>query len=257
MRTNLIKTKVVSSNKEELITTTDGMLDMVIAFDTTGSMSAYINAVKTHVKELVPKLFSSNPDLRIGIVAFGDYCDMKAPTLYGKAYQVLDLTNDENKIIKFINEAKDTYGGDGDEFYELVIKKITEETAWREGSTKAVLLIADAAPHKVGYSYKNIVKNAQIDWREEAKKASELGIKFDTMTIDPLHVNWYKELSAMTNGVSVPFDNSSKTSQVIEAAALSRGGARTKAMYMATMDSVKDDVELNAVYTAYSKEVTD
>lgn len=209
------------------------------------------------MKELVPKLFSSNPDLRIGIVAFGDYCDMKAPTLYGKAYQVLDLTNDENKIIKFINEAQDTRGGDGDEFYELVIKKITEETAWREGSTKAVLLIADAAPHKVGYSYEGIVSNAQIDWREEAKKASELGIKFDTMTIDPMYVEWYKELSAMTNGVSVPFKNSGKTSQVIEAAALSRGGTRTKAMYMATMDSVKDDVELNAVYTAYSKEVTD
>lgn len=31
------------------------MLDMVIAFDTTGSMSAYINAVKNHVKELVPR----------------------------------------------------------------------------------------------------------------------------------------------------------------------------------------------------------
>lgn len=61
----------------------------------------------------------------------------------------------------------------------------------------------------------------------------------------------------MTNGVSVPFKNSGKTSQVIEAAALSRGGTRTKVMYMATMDSVKDDVELNAVYTAYSKEVTD
>lgn len=255
MRTNLIKTKELPKVVEP--STTDGMLDMVIAFDTTGSMSAYINAVKTHVKELVPKLFSSNPDLRIGIVAFGDYCDMKAPTLYGKAYQVLDLTNDENKIIKFINEAQDISGGDGDEFYELVIKKITEETAWREGSTKAVLLIADAAPHKVGYSYKNIVKNAQIDWREEAKKASELGIKFDTMTIDPLHIEWYKELSAMTNGVSVPFKDSGKTSQVIEASALSRGGTRTKAMYRATMDSVKDDVELNAVYTAYSKEVTD
>lgn len=255
MRTNLIKTKELPKVVEP--STTDGMLDMVIAFDTTGSMPAYINAVKTHVKELVPKLFSSNPDLRIGIVAFGDYCDMKAPTLYGKAYQVLDLTNDENKIIKFINEAQDTSGGDGDEFYELVIKKITEETAWREGSTKAVLLIADAAPHKVGYSYKGIISNAQIDWREEAKKASELGIKFDTMTIDPMYVEWYKELSAMTNGVSVPFKNSGKTSQVIEAAALSRGGTRTKAMYMATMDSVKDDVELNAVYTAYSKEVID
>lgn len=255
MRTNLIKTKELPKVVEP--STTDGMLDMVIAFDTTGSMSAYINAVKTHVKELVPKLFSSNPDLRIGIVAFGDYCDMKAPTLYGKAYQVLDLTNDENKIIQFINEAQNTSGGDGDEFYELVIKKITEETAWREGSTKAVLLIADAAPHKVGYSYRSIVSNAQIDWREEAKKASKLGIKFDTMTIDPMYVEWYKELSAMTNGISVPFNNSGKTSQVIEAAALSRGGTRTKAIYMATMDSVKDDVELNAVYTAYSKGVTD
>ena len=255
MRTNLIKTKGLPKVVEP--STTDGMLDMVIAFDTTGSMSAYINAVKTHVKELVPKLFSSNPDLRIGIVAFGDYCDMKAPTLYGKAYQVLDLTDDENKIIQFINEAQNTSGGDGDEFYELVIKKITEETAWREGSTKAVLLIADAAPHRVGYSYSTIVKNAQIDWREEAKKASELGIKFDTMTIDPMYVEWYKELSAMTNGVSVPFNNSGKTSQVIEAAALSRGGERTRGLYKATMDSVKDDAELSAVYTAYSKEVTD
>ena len=255
MRTNLIKIKELSKVVEP--STTDGMLDMVIAFDTTGSMSTYINAVKTHVKELVPKLFSSNPDLRIGIVAFGDYCDMKSKDNFGKAYQVLGLTNDENEIIKFINKAQNTGGGDGDEFYELVIKKITEETTWREGSTKAVLLIADAAPHEVGYSYRNIVRNAQIDWREEAKKASELGIKFDTMTINPTYVEWYKKLSAMTNGVSVPFKNSGKTSQVIEAAALSRGGTRTKAMYMATMDSVKDDVELSAVYTAYSKEVTD
>lgn len=255
MRTNLIKTKELPKVVEP--STTDGMLDMVIAFDTTGSMSAYINAVKTHVKELVPKLFSSNPDLRISIVAFGDYCDMRSKDNFGKAYQVLDLTNDENKIIKFINEAQDTSGGDGDEFYELVIKKITEETAWREGSTKAVLLIADAAPHKVGYSYKGIISNAQIDWREEAKKASELGIKFDTMTINPIFVGWYKELSAMTNGISVLFKNSSKTSQVVEAAALSRGGTRTKALYEATMDFFKGDAEMTAVYNAYSKEVTD
>lgn len=253
MRTNLIKTKELPKVVEP--STTDGMLDMVIAFDTTGSMSEYINAVKTHVKELVPKLFSSNPNLRIGIVAFGDYCDMKSKSDFGNAYQVLDLTNDEYKIVRFIHEAKDTSGGDGDEFYELVIKKITEETAWREGSTKAVLLIADAAPHRVGYSYKGIVDNAQIDWRKEAKKASELGIKFDTMTISSMQGEWYKELSAMTNGISVPFNNSNKTSQVIEAAALSRGGTMTKDMYMATMDSVKDDVELSAVYAAYSKEV--
>ena len=41
----------------------DGKLDMVIAFDTTGSMSKYIGAVKEHVKELIPKLFKQNPNL--------------------------------------------------------------------------------------------------------------------------------------------------------------------------------------------------
>ena len=250
MRTGLIKPKV-----KESTTTSDGRLDMVIAFDTTGSMSRYISAVKEHVKELIPKLFKQNPDLRIGVVAFGDYCDMPNKYEFGRAYQVCELTDDENKLMKFIINAKDTSGGDGDEFYELVIKKIVEETNWREGSTKAVLLIADAEPHKVGYSWSNIVVNNQIDWREEAKKAAEKGIKFDTLTIDK--IGWYKELSSITNGVSAPFSTSSKTSQLVEAAALARGGEKTRGLYKATMDSFKasGDAEMTAVYTAYSKEV--
>lgn len=250
MRTNLINKENVKSE----VPANDGMLDMVIAFDTTGSMTRYIDAVKEHVKELVPKLFKQNPDLRIGIVAFGDYCDMPSKDEFGKAYQVCELTDDENRLIEFITKAQDTSGGDGDEFYELVIKKITEETNWREGSTKAVLLIADAEPHKVGYSYRNRVVNNQIDWRKEAKKAAEKGIKFDTLTINK--TDWYKELSEITNGVSAPFSTSSKTSHLVEAAALARGGSRTKEAYRATMDSFFDsDKEMYAVYTAYSKEV--
>lgn len=179
MRTNLIKkteeVKVTSKAKTKI--SSDGVHDMVIAFDTIGSMSSYIGAVKKHVKELVPELLKTNPNMKISIVAFGDYCDMVSPTVFGNAYQVLNLTNDKNKIIKFISEAKNTGGGDGDEFYELVIKKITEETSWREGSVKSVLLIADCAPHSVGYSCGRFVTNAQIDWRVEAKKSAALGIK--------------------------------------------------------------------------------
>ena len=250
MRTGLIKPKV-----KESITTSDGRLDMVIAFDTTGSMARYINAVKSHVKELIPKLFKQNPDLRIGIVAFGDYCDMPSKDRFGSAYQVCELTDDEDILIEFITNAQDTYGGDSDEFYELVIKKIVEETNWREGSTKAVLLIADAEPHGVGYSHSDRVVNNQIDWREEAKKAAEKGIKFDTLTIG--EAGWYKELSSTTNGVSAPFSTSSKTSQLVEAAALARGGEKTRCLYKATMDSIvaSGDAEMTAVYTAYKKEV--
>ena len=250
MRTGLIKPKV-----KESTTTSDGRLDMVIAFDTTGSMAMYINAVKSHVTELIPKLFKQNPDLRIGIVAFGDYCDMPSKDRFGSAYQVCELTDNENRLIEFITNAQSTNGGDGDEFYELVIKKIVEETNWREGSTKAVLLIADAEPHEVGYSYGDRVVNNQIDWREEAKKAAEKGIKFDTLTL--YKTGWYKELSSTTNGVSAPFSTSSKTSQLVEAAALARGGEKTRGLYKATMDSFEasGDTEMTAVYAAYSKEV--
>ena len=149
-----------------------GVLDMVIAFDTTGSMAAYIGAVRKEVAELVPRLFKDNENLRLGIVAFGDYCDMKSASEFGDAYQCLMPTANENDIIKFVRETKDTSGGDGDEFYELIIKKIVEETPWREDATKAILLISDANPHPLGYTYEDYVVGNQIDWRKEAEKAA-------------------------------------------------------------------------------------
>ena len=82
MRTNLIKPKNISEAKSK--TNSDGMLDIVIAFDTTGSMASYIRSVKEYVTELVPKLFAANPNLKLGVVAFGDYCDMKRQHEFGK-----------------------------------------------------------------------------------------------------------------------------------------------------------------------------
>lgn len=251
MRTGLIKPKV-----KENTTASDGMLDMVIAFDTTGSMFSYIKAVKKHVIDLIPKLFAANPKLKVSIVAFGDYCDMRSKNDFGDAYQVIDLTDNENKLIKFVKEARNTGGGDSDEFYELVIKKIVEETSWREGSTKSVLLIADANPHELGYSLDDIIRNNKINWREEAKKAATKGIKIDTMQCSSGR-KWYKELSFITNGINLPFKTDSKTSQVIEAASYARGGESTRELFKATMDSAitSGDTEISAVYTAYSKEL--
>lgn len=258
MRTNLIKKKEAPKVEKEVV---DGMLDMVIAFDTTGSMYSYIEAVKKHVIDLIPKLFTANPKLKVSIVAFGDYCDMESKDEFGKAYQVINLTDNENKLIKFIKEAKNTGGGDREEFYELVIKKIVEETSWREGSTKSVLLIADADPHYIGYTYINylqetFIRDNQIDWREEAKKAAAKGIKFDTMQCGE-STKWFKELSKITNGINLPFKTDSKTSQVIEAASYARGGEATKELFKATMDSAltSGDTEISAVYAACSKEL--
>lgn len=71
---------------------------------------------------------------------------------FSDAYQCIPLADNENDIIKFVKESKNTSGGDGDEFYELVLMKIIVESPWREDSSKAILLIADADPHEIGYT---------------------------------------------------------------------------------------------------------
>lgn len=231
-----------------------GKLDMIIAFDTTGSMAQYIGAVRKEVSELIPQLFKDNEDLRLGIVAFGDYCDMNNAQDFGDAYQCIAPTDNENELIKFVLNSKDTSGGDGPEFYELVIKRIVEETQWCEGSTRSILLIADAVPHEVGYSYGNIVTGAQIDWRIEARKAADMKIKIDTVTITD--APWFRELSAMTNGVSVPFHTGYKTAELVRASVMSRGSMKARCNFDVLMGACDDD-EMKEVYASYKKERDD
>lgn len=228
-----------------------GKLDMVIAFDTTGSMASYIEAVRQEVAGLIPRLFKDNDDLRLGIVAFGDYCDMENAQVFGNAYQCIQPTDNENDLIKFVRESRDTSGGDGDEFYELVIKRIVEETPWRKDSTRSILLIADASPHPLGYTYKNYIVGNTIDWRVEAQKAANEKIKIDTVTITD--ESWYREVSKMTNGVSVPFKSGHKTAVLVEAAVSSRGTMASRMHFDAMMEEC-NDAEMKGVFASYKEE---
>ncbi len=230
---------------------TIGKLDMVIAFDTTGSMASYIGSVRKDVSLLIPQLFKDNEDLRLGLVAFGDYCDMIDKDNFGDAYQVLMPTDNENDLVKFVLNSRDTSGGDGDEFYELVLKKIVEETPWRPDSKRVVLLIADAEPHGLGYSYGDIVQGNQIDWRQVAHRAAEMKIKIDTVTIG--RSGWYKELSGMTNGVSVPFSTDTNTSDLIRASVWARGSSASREKFDEMRKNISDP-ETMSFFAAYECE---
>lgn len=258
MRTNLIKEvkEVTTVSTSKITSNSDGKHDMIIAFDTTGSMYSYLGAVRAHVTSLIPELLTTNPNMRIGIVAFGDYCDMCSKNKFGNAYQDKELTRDTNSLIEFVQNAARTSGGDSDEFYELVIHKIINETKWREDAIKTVLLIADACPHPVGYRYGELCPCNTIDWKEEAKDAASKCIQFDTLSIKGNH--WYKELSDMTNGVYAPFTSSSKTQEAVKMSAYSRGGVATMDAFINNMASYElaGDRELTAMANAYSKKLS-
>ena len=240
---DLVKKAVKKTTKEE-------SLDAVIAFDTTGSMGSYLQAVKERIVEEIKKWFENIPNLKMKIVAFGDYCDMESKTKFGKAYQESPLTDDAATLIKFVRNAKSTSGGDSDEFYELVIKKITEETPWRSGK-RSVLLIADCDPHQPGYTHSGIIENSQIDWRLEAKKAAKLSIPFDTLSIHGSKYPWYKELSEITGGVYLPFTSKSQgqTSELIGATMYARGAS--DAVYFTAVESAST-VEMSAIFKTLS-----
>ena len=52
-----------------------GPMEVMFSFDTTGSMSGCIAEVKTKVEEIITRLFTDIPGLRISVMAHGDYCD--------------------------------------------------------------------------------------------------------------------------------------------------------------------------------------
>jgi len=81
-----IETPVDSGSDALIGEEVQSKLDMVIAFDTTGSMSSYINDVKARAVEITTNLFKNTTDLRISIVAFGDYVDKPNINTLGKAY---------------------------------------------------------------------------------------------------------------------------------------------------------------------------
>jgi hypothetical protein len=165
--------------------------DIVFSFDTTGSMYPCLSEVKRNLKDLLDKLLVEVPNLRIGIIAHGDYCDENNPYLI----KMMELTNDKEKLINFINTVESTSGGDYEEAYEYVLHKALELN-WESKKMRALVIIGDAPPHE---------KNKyNLDWREECKKLFELNVNIYTIQC----LNWnnnkatefYKHLAKTTNG---------------------------------------------------------
>jgi hypothetical protein len=166
--------------------------DIVISFDTTGSMSPCIAEVRRKVRETVERLFYTIPDLRIGIIAHGDYCDGSF------CISQEQLTNNKDLLIRFLNWVPNTSGGDSDECYELVLYRLN---SWNwEADNRAVILIADALPHAVGYRYKDI--RNEHDWREQAKELASKRVSIYAVEAlgDRNSRSFYEPLADYTNG---------------------------------------------------------
>ena len=183
--------------------------DIVISFDTTGSMYPCLAEVRRNVSAMTDRLFREIPSLRIAVIAHGDYCDGD------KVITQLDFTDDQNQIKNFIQNAPSTSGGDYPECYELVLRNI-KDLSWRtDAGMKSLILIGDAPPHS-----KNENPH-KIDWRIEAESLKNRNIQvFSVQCLNSGNheaFNFYSEVAEITNGYHVFLDQFSYIKDMIQA----------------------------------------
>ncbi len=118
-------------------------LDIVIVFDSTGSMQGEINEVKNKIQRIGNALLKMIPKTRISLCTYRDRND---------AYVVkgIPLTDNLGELILFLEQISASGGGDLPEAVDEGLRWSIENNRFRRSARKVILLFGDAPPHQSG-----------------------------------------------------------------------------------------------------------
>jgi hypothetical protein len=186
-------------------------IDVCITFDTTGSMYPCLTQVRRSVRDTIRRLFTDIPDLRIAIIAHGDYCDA-AETYVTK---VFDFTRKVSDVANFVSTVERTFGGDTPECYELVLHQARTKLNWKSGRSKIIVMIGDDIPHGPNYPQNTL----KIDWRNELGLLLESNINIYGVHAMPgirrHSKHFYEEIARKTGGFYLTLDQFSYITDLI------------------------------------------
>lgn len=198
-------------------------IEIVISFDTTGSMYPCLAEVRRKIDATVARLFKEVPNLRVGIIAHGDYCDA------GRTYVTkhLQLTNDPNAVSYFVKNVEATGGGDAPECYELVLHETATQMAWSPDSKRVLVMIGDEVPHPIAHT------PGKIDWRAEAKRLLDIGVVIHgVQALNNRHAeSFYKTISEMTGGAYLRLSQFAEATELLFAVTYQQIGPESIAKY--------------------------
>jgi len=114
--------------------------DVVFVLDTTGSMSLYIDQMKTFIRNYSSKIKEMNG--RVGLVVYRDAGDEYT------AKKLSDLQSDTTDMLDKLEDIS-IEGGDDDPEAALHASMVAmNEMKWQKGATKAIILLTDAGYHE-------------------------------------------------------------------------------------------------------------
>jgi serine/threonine protein kinase/Mg-chelatase subunit ChlD len=115
-------------------------LDVVIVFDSTGSMDGEIGQLKRQIEKTSSALWRLIPKARIGLTTYRDTGEDYVA--YG-----LPLTSDIGEIEKFLDKVTANGGGDLPEAVDAGMDWTLTHNSFRPGARKVMLIFGDAPPH--------------------------------------------------------------------------------------------------------------
>ncbi len=226
--TTALSTAVTPTTTIAVTSSTDP-LEIVITFDTTGSMYPCLTQVRSNVRTLIRELFTEIPGIRVGIIAHGDYGD-----LYVTKHT--NLSANQEELCRFVETVSGTGGSDWEECYELVLREAHTKVSWTPTSRKALIMIGDAIPH-APLSPRNAPK---IDWRVEAAELVSKGVSiYSVQALGGREAGqkFWQPLARETGGIHLSLDQFSHAKEYIKAICLHTQSQEALQTFRTTLQS--------------------
>lgn len=115
-------------------------LDIVITFDSTGSMQGEIDQVKSQIERIGSVLYQLVPKTRISICTYRDVSDLYV-------VKGLPLTESLGEVVNYLGDIQAGGGGDEPEAIDHGLKWSIEKNRFRRRARKIILIFGDAPPH--------------------------------------------------------------------------------------------------------------
>lgn len=143
-----------------------GAINLVMAFDVTGSMSGYRENIREKASYLYGEIAALLPelvgDMEFSFVGIGDHCD--GPSLM---IQPTAFSDDVGALKTHIESIENSSGGDVPEAIECFFKTLN---SWDiEGTNTIVVLVTDSIPHGMGFDGDDGCSH-NVDWEKELKE---------------------------------------------------------------------------------------
>ncbi|XP_030846063.1 uncharacterized protein LOC100890146 isoform X1 [Strongylocentrotus purpuratus] len=200
-------------------------VDIVFSFDTNGDMFALLSTIQDHLRDTVTRLMSDIPNIQIGLMAHGDYCDEASYVI-----RKHDISADMADLVQFVEETTGS-GGEGWSSgryacYEWALRH-ANGLSWREDAAKALVIIGAVVPYPPSYTDMN------ISWRDELQDLCDKDVKvYGVQALNEFlkefsntnRSSFYSYISRISGGAHIKFQHFSLITDMFLAACYRESG---------------------------------